>query len=245
MHCLEARLARARCHRIERRADVVTAAAALERRGERGQGARGHVVRGEPRVEQVGRAEARARQRQVWPQPARKRGEEVGGADVGEEADVCLGHRKQRLLGRDAELPVHRQPSAATHANTVPDGHLRLVRGCQRRVERVLLPEEGVRDVAARWRLLLGGEHHRLHVSAGAEGLAFAGQQEAPHGGVGAGVLERSLQLPDHLEVERVERTGSLQRNRRQRTTTLAGDVGLRGFGHHAAREVAHRNSRR
>jgi len=67
--------------------------ARLEFRYQRWEVARGHVVRGQPGVEQVSRAQAAAGESEVGAQPTRERREEGGGANVREES--CVYKEKQ------------------------------------------------------------------------------------------------------------------------------------------------------
>eukprot|EP00967_Tisochrysis_lutea_P083687 scaffold116410_cov35-Tisochrysis_lutea.AAC.2 len=81
-----------------------------------------------PRIEEVSCPQTRSSQREVCPEASRHRGQEVRGADIGEKADICLGHGKHCFFGCDPEFAMHRDSCAAAHAKAVPDGYLWLWR---------------------------------------------------------------------------------------------------------------------
>ncbi len=161
-----------------------------------------YVVVGEPGQECVPGADLSARQREVCAEFARGEGEEVGAADVRDEADAGLGHGDPRPLGDDPDAAVRGDADAAAHDDAVHDGDVGLGVAGDAGVEVVLVaPERGrggavpvagvvvdAADVAARAQAALprtgddDGLDGRVPLPVG-QGLV-----DAAHHGVGEGV---------------------------------------------------------
>ena len=139
---------------------------------------RNEVV-GEAHRDGVARGERRARQRGVVAeQPGRAR-QDVGAADIGDEADTHLGHRHLRGVGDDADAAVRADADAAAHHDAVHQRDVRLRVPRDVGVHPVLVPPEraGLAVVAA------GAVVDLDDVAARAQAaLARAGQHDGAYG---------------------------------------------------------------
>ncbi len=130
----------------------------------------GDVVVGESHRDRIAGAERRPGQPGVQSESAGGAGEQVGAADVGDEADADLGHGDLGGLGDHPDVAVPGDSDAAAHHDAVHDRHIRFGVGADAGVEPVLVEEERPRFGAAGF----GRVIQRDHVPAGTQ-AAVAG----------------------------------------------------------------------
>ena len=75
----------------------------------------GHVVRGNASVDGIDTLETRAGQTEVHAQLAVEARKEEAAANLGQKANLRLGHCKQRILRRNAERRVHTETDTTAH----------------------------------------------------------------------------------------------------------------------------------
>ncbi|BDH56024.1 hypothetical protein MTP03_09630 [Tsukamurella sp. PLM1] len=166
-----------------------------------------HEVRREPDGERIARADPRGGHAHELAEAPRQAAQQVGGADIGEEADRDLGHGDERLLRDHAVRAVDRDAHAATHVHAVDERDHGLGELREAQVHVVLVAEEG-REVLPRHHLVTDG----ADVAAGAVGLGRGGgDEDAGHGVVGLPFLQRRVDRVDHVHGERVERLRTVQ----------------------------------
>src|SRR6478735_1612998 len=85
------------------------------------------VVGGNTRVEDVGTSESLASKRKVSPDRSVHSRKEERSADVGEESNCSLGHRKDSLLGRDSERSMGTQTNTTSHSDTIHESDIGLL----------------------------------------------------------------------------------------------------------------------
>src|SRR5262245_32056142 len=99
-------------------------------------------MRGEPAINRFRSVYAYPREPEIHPELARKTIEEIATADVGEEADQGLRHRKHGILAHDSISAVHRHATPSAHRDTIDERNVGLRKAMNRRVHRVLGPKE-------------------------------------------------------------------------------------------------------
>mmetsp|Transcript_16208 Transcript_16208/g.31712 ORF Transcript_16208/g.31712 Transcript_16208/m.31712 type:complete len:205 (-) Transcript_16208:198-812(-) len=138
--------------------------------------------------------------REVW--------EQAGCANVGKEPNACLWHRKQSLLGGNADWTVDGKSNSPTHDDAIPQSHLQhsfiLVQASNIVVQRILLVKK------------IGGEvipckntlSHLRHISTSTKSTAFTTQEQTPYSrphNFSIVVLE----LRHHGQIQRVKLFGA------------------------------------
>ena len=150
--------------------------------------------------------------------------QDVGRADVREEADAGLRHREHGALGHDPVRAVHRDADAAAHGDAVEQRDVGLREMVQARVHRVF---EGVE--ARRGRDPLAGQDavQPADVAAGAERpLARALDQHGVDVGVGAPARSARRRAPAHRQRQRVQRARPVEGDHHQAAPSLEPDLG-------------------
>ena len=159
---------------------------------------------------QFRRLKACARQRPIQAHAALETRQEIGAADIGEQADSGFRHREGRRLAHDAVRAVERNAYPAAHHEPVDERDEGLGKFLDRGVEPVLFGPEraGIRRAVA------PAFEESAHIAAGREG-AIAGP--ADDDGADPVVDRPRLQLrrdrAHHVERQRVQRPGPVERD--------------------------------
>src|SRR6185312_12919696 len=195
-----------------------------ERIGELLQPLMRHVMRGKAAIERIGRTDTRPGQRQIAADAAGTEIEEPTRADIGEKADMDLGHGKDGALGGDAVRAVDRDAAAAAHGDPVDQRDIGLGEAMNALDQAIFLAEE-IRLVVA-GTLLAPCVIDRAHIAAGAES-AVAGAAHQQRLDLRLGTPGDELRVEDaiHLQGKRVERLRAVQRDDAEPASVIEQDL--------------------
>ncbi len=188
------------------------------------------MLRADPGVERVGEVEAAAGECQPGADLAGAARQEVGGADIGEEADAGLRHGEGDLVGHHPMRAVHRDAHTAAHDDAVDERDVGLGVAEDPPVETVLLAVEPDRILDA-----VPGLGDRADVAAGAEGAAGGGLDDhGTHLRVLAPGDELERESLDHAAGQRVEGPLPIEDRHAEPALALEADaLRLRYLGRH------------
>ena len=185
--------------------------------------------------ERIGGAHPLTGQRKIEAGLARQARQRPGRAHVREEADPDLRHGEGIAVARHAVAAVQRHPDPAAHDESVDERHIRLRIALDADVERVFLAPEPKRLVPPPG---LSEFVEMANVAAGAERpLARARHHHARHVRVVRPGIERAAHGAHHVERQRVQGLGPVQRDQARRAVLFADD--LRRLGHHVLPSAA------
>ena len=189
------------------------------------------AMRDEPQPECVRAPDGAAGEPEIHADLARQPGEDVGDADIREEADGGLGHRERVALAGDTVRAVDRHADAGAHDHAVDQRDRWLGEAFEQPVEPVLLGEGAL--CAGGVRSAPGDE--LAHVAARREGARGGRLQDhAIDLRVAREAGEAVRHLGAHVGRQGVERARPVERDDGRRAHRLEADVPSRrgGFGH-------------
>ena len=178
-----------------------------------GKTARVNVVGGNAGVVGLNTLEHGAGKTEVGADLARHPGKEERSADVGEEANLGLGHGENGALGSDPEGGMDAESNTTSHGNAVEDGYVGPAVGGDKVVELVFEAEVVDRVLNTLWALgvLLG---QGGNITTCAEGLLSSTLDDDDVGHIGLFPLdETGRDLADHGAIEGVELGGAVKLN--------------------------------
>ncbi len=171
----------------------------------------GEVMRRDSRPQAFRAIEPRAGQREKLAEPPLQPRQVPAAADIREQPDPALGHGETGVLGGDPVWAGQGDAHPAAHGDAIHEGHHGLVIGEQLVVELVFVVEELATGLAA---IVERGIAQHADIAPGAKA--------APLGMVEDYRLHRSVVRPAgqrradrvaHVERERVQRLGPVERN--------------------------------
>lgn len=166
--------------------------------------ARVKVVGGNAGIVDLNTLEHGAGETEVGANLARHPGKEEGSADVGEEANLGLGHGEDGALGGDSEGGVDAETNTTSHGDAVEDSHVGPGVGGNQVVELVFKAEvvDRLLDTLGALGVLLG---QGGNITTGAKGLLSGTLDDDDVGHIGAFPFEETgRDLADHGAIEGV-----------------------------------------
>ena len=185
---------------------------------------RRNVQVGEAAIDGVGRACARAGQRQIGSSKSRRSRQHEAGADVGKITDRDFRHGDRRALGDDTVRRVRRKADAAAHDDAVHQRDHRLGIARDQDIQTVFGRPEFFRQVAARLRRIV----ERADIAAGGKSpSAGAVEQDRADGWIVRPGAQQRRHGGDHVERDGVERLRPVERDAAQRAVGADDDVAV------------------